>query len=735
MSELTINLAQHQFDDGSKIFSDAEIRLKNKNFIFAKNGSGKSTLSEIIECQMKPTFDVQIFNGFSSLIGENENLDAFALAVGAGDNEKLIKQKSELVNQKNSELGKVNKQITDLEGKEENLFSKLKTAKADFNQKMQELNQFCTDSARVIREKNNPRIVKSVSSYDARSFKRELSQAENLQDSEVVQYQKILDSPKKQANKIIFQTPDFSKFLQSVNEIITSKVETEVVISRIGQSQAKRDFAKHGLEIYQGTHDEICAFCGNQIEDSKLEELKHYFDADKVKELKTRISNGKQAISKEIQKLEQVRISVDNFYPTFTNRATEIMNSIEYLKKKQIVEFWKVLFDKLDKKDLFEVEQELIIPVPAPLEFDDYNKLVEENDLFTQDFKKRQDEAMDKLRYHEVMNSITKNSYYVKKSELDALKKNQDNLQKEFSIQEQHVKNYKKEIFELQSEIERLKPKAEKQAIEHINKKLKSSVSWQLDFAENEQSGYYNVIQNGSHRSVKMLSTGEKNIIAFLYFIEKLEEVKNERNPQHKIIIFDDPMNSNDDTMQYLIITELQKLYRSVKGYNKKFNPGQDYIVILSHNVHFYLNVQPHGSYEDKNGKTKYDKSNFYRLQSGKFTPIRNEKEDFKRNYDAIWFELQSLVDANLHNSMLNSMRRIIETYIEFNSLNPDKFYQGNEQYLKLFNVNSHSAIESISADSFTETAEELKALFKQIFIDNEAEDHFISHWKEEIDE
>ena len=77
---------------------------------------------------------------------------------------------------------------------------------------------------------------------------------------------------------------------------------------------------------------------------------------------------------------------------------------------------------------------------------------------------------------------------------------------------------------------------------------------------------------------------------------------------------------------------------------------------------------------------------------------------------------------------MLNSMRRIIETYIKFNQLNQDKFYRNNEQYLKLFNVNSHS-IDDLSAEAFTENVEEMKSLFSQIFADNGCSEHFEKYW------
>lgn len=754
MSELTINLTQHQFDDGSKIFSDADICLKNKNFIFAKNGSGKSTLSKIIKAQKQADFDVQIFNGFSSLIGENENLDAFALAVNAGENEEKIKEKSQQVEEKTKEWNSINEQITNPEVDGENLFTKLEKAQKVFKNKDETIKSFRTRAAKQISEKKNPVIVENARGYQAPRFKGEISKAKLLQNVEIEQLKQTLKTEEKTANKIIYHSPDFDKYLKSVNEILASKVEEEITIERISNNQAKRRFAEQGFAIYKDTHNETCAFCGNVIEDTKLEELKRYFDADKVKVLKDRIINGKSIISQEIEKLNQVNIVVSDFYPSFKVKASEQKANIDKLKLEQLNNFWNILSKALDdkEKNLFEVSDDLLISLPENLNFDDYNDLVDENDTFTQNFTDEQIKARNELRYHEIKVLLDNENYAVEIYNLANLKSSQDAAQKAIDDQAAKAKALELEISTLQAEIEQLKPKAEQQAIDHINEKLRQSVPWELHFAGSENEGYYNVLQDAKERSVKLLSTGEKNIIAFLYFVEKLEEVKEEQNGKPKIIIFDDPMNSNDDTMQYLIITELQKLYQSTKdGYKTKFNLQRDHLIILTHNVHFYLNVQPHGYYKenkiDKNedgslklngagnpkliGISKYDKNNFYRLQNGKFKLIKSETDDFKTNYDAIWYELQSLVDNNLRNSMLNSMRRIIETYIGFNSLDQDEFYKGKEQYLKLFNVNSHLAIENISAESFTESAEELKQIFKQLFIDNNAEEHFKAHWKE----
>lgn len=276
------------------------------------------------------------------------------------------------------------------------------------------------------------------------------------------------------------------------------------------------------------------------------------------------------------------------------------------------------------------------------------------------------------------------------------------------------------------------------QLVEIINDKLKRSGKNELELIlqkdENEVE-HYQIKDGDNTRPIDKLSTGEKNIIAFLYFLESLSDLER-KTIKPKIIMFDDPMNSNDDTMQYLIIAEMQKLYRN--GYQDKFNSRKDYFICLTHNVHFYLNVQPYGNFkklvpaEDGDGKEEKDKyqlHGFYRIEQRNFKPINSEREDFNTHYACLWIELGSLYSTNLVNSMLNSMRRIIETYLKFNQISPDSFYKNNEQHRKLFDVNSHS-IDDHSTEALGKEKEELVEIFERLFNENGAASHFRNHWK-----
>lgn len=273
--------------------------------------------------------------------------------------------------------------------------------------------------------------------------------------------------------------------------------------------------------------------------------------------------------------------------------------------------------------------------------------------------------------------------------------------------------------------------------VQIINNKLKKAGKYNLELTLNKDADgieHYLVKDvNEKVRSIDKLSTGEKNIIAFLYFLESLSDVE-KQNDKNKIIVFDDPMNSNDDTMQYLIITEMQKLYTD--KYKDKFKSQKDYFICLTHNAHFYLNIQPHGNFKDKKlideklvEISKYDKNNFYRLENGKFKLISSQKEDFNTHYELLWIELHSLYESNLLNSMLNSMRRIIETYIKFNKINLVNFYKDKEEHKKLFDVNSHS-IDDHSMETIGKDKDTLIAMFKEVFETNNAIEHFRTYWK-----
>ncbi|MFS9228218.1 AAA family ATPase [Streptococcus gordonii] len=722
-----IDLEQIKFEDSeTPLFEGKELELSSKNFIFARNGSGKSTLSKAIYNQKQSEFEVHIFNGFDSLIGENENLDAFSLAVNASEKEAEIKELKEKITKTEQDLSFVKKILVEKNGENEEptLHDECIEKRRVFNEQDRKIQNFYKDSARTISLKTDPVIVDNPRSYNKKIFESEIKNACRLEETDINLYRKILQSVPKEIAPISEKKINFENYIKAVNEIISSKVVERVLIGRL-DNQRKINFAKEGLEIHK--EENICSFCGNELSDEVLMELERYFSADEVKELQNRIKVGKEKISNLLNEIATSdKISTDDFFPDLKDEVEKESEKVNESLAEQ-KSYLEILLKTLEQKEsnLFVESEELELFVPNNVNYGEINRLIEIHNKNVLDIKNKQKDARDAIRYHEIKLLLEDFQYDLRIERLTVLKREKEEKELVYSQKEIEKKELEQNLAEYRSQVDKLKPKAEKQAIERINKKLRLKVSWGLDHVDNENLGYYRIKEGERYRSVKQLSTGEKNVIAFLYFIERLEEVK-EGSRKKKIIVFDDPMSSNDDKMQYLIIWELQKLYQCKD--KDKFDVNRDLMVILTHNIHFYLNVQPHGYFKDESGRTKYDKNNFYRIDHHEFIKILNEKEDFKTGYEALWVELKDLYECGHELSMLNTMRRIIETFMKFNALKQDIFYQDNEQYLKLFNVNSHG-IDDPSAVQYTESKDEMRNLFYQIFKDNQYEEHFKHYW------
>ena len=189
-------------------------------------------------------------------------------------------------------------------------------------------------------------------------------------------------------------------------------------------------------------------------------------------------------------------------------------------------------------------------------------------------------------------------------------------------------------------------------------------------------------------------------------------------------------MTSNDDTMQYLMISEIQKLYRNLNDGN--------YFLFLTHNCHFYLNVRPNTAERDKDGDREisfYEKyGNYCLLSDGKHTSIKtieNGKQDFKTNYELLWKEIQFLYEEKdaTADIMLNPFRKICETYMKFNCIPIEKFFKNNFGVKKLYDVNQHS-VDDLEAEQNGKTKDDIKNILKELFTNNNAGEHFNTYWR-----
>ena len=512
--------------------------------------------------------------------------------------------------------------------------------------------------------------------------------------------------------------------LSELNKLLCRKVIAKDVFEEFSGNKRKEEFAKMGVGIHEA--GELCAFCGNELSRERLEKLRLYFSADEVEGFRKDIQEFIDGIDEVLKKLRIFDVEVTSFYPDKIGEAKDISRCLSE-QRNEIEIFLNELRTNADNKlkYLYETLDSLKVQIPPSLEaiINKHNGLVEKNNSSVLSEKK--EEARNKLRLHKVKLYLEEFNFATENTKCEVFKKIFSEIGCDLQRERERINVRQSDIKVLEDEIKELvrSTKNEKILADEINRKLKLYVNFELvHMQDKDEKGFYQIKckRTGDIRNVDELSTGEKNIIAFLYFLEKLKEVK-AGNSKPKLIIFDDPMNSNDDTMQYIIIEELKKLMASVKEDNK--------FVLLTHNIHFYLNV--------KYG-VGYKKNSFVRLTfSGKNIVLKFigcEEDDFKTSYEALWKDLEIMYGCPvLSDSMLlNQIRRIIDTFTQFNCIDPKDMLANVSGAKKMFDVNSHS-IDDLEADLSGMEKIDIIKMLQECFKGVNAEEHFENHCKIEI--
>ena len=715
-----------------ELFYENEINFeKNLNFVFGKNGTGKSTLTKLLKEYGEQDYDVRVFQGFENMVGANNRLNAVILGEENNEIAQEIEVKKEAIKKREEKKDEINLELKEPKDNSENLWKKFEEIKRNVNQKNTQIQDFYTNSAAKIKKMTDPQISKTT--YNKNDFILEKKNAKLLGEADIEYFKNLIKTEVKTAEEIEFPNINLQDELNRINSILEKKVEEKISIKRLEDNEEKRNFAEKGLHLHKV--GEICSFCGNIINEKEYSELVKYFLADDIKEFQKEIEISKDNYRKIIENIENIKFDKNNFYPNNIEKLTKIIEEYEIIKEK-IIKIFELFLKKLEKKDIFKENEKIFIDnisLNFKKIFEEYGDLVKSNN--TSNLTKEKENAKANLRYHYIKLELDNFKEEIKLNEVKKLEEERSKYKTEIKNKEKEIIKLNNEINNLNLEINKLEAqtKNEKKLVENINKKIKHYTSFELVHKEDtEGEGFYSVkcLRTNEDRDITQISTGEKNIIALLYFIEKLNEI-NEVRARNKLIIFDDPMNSNDDTMQYLIIEELQKLMRELLKNNK-----DDKFILMTHNVHFYINVKYDFDKDDDYKKRR----NFIRLVSDtkktKINYIKNKDEDFKTNYESLWHETKILFSLSTCDSaiLLNPIRRIVETYTKFNGVDKKVFLSKIEGAKKFFNVNSHG-IDDLEADLNGKSKENIIEIFKECFEKNNSIEHFNIFWKKEINE
>lgn len=693
-----------------RFFNTTYRGLKQKNFIYGKNGTGKSTITQTIFDSFHATHDVRIFQGFDS-VAENSVLNAISLGK---ENASIQPQ----IDQVSLEISELEKDIIANESKPENLYARCQAKEKEYEEQNKSINDNCRSSASKLKREHTD--LTGVN-YDIRDFKKDIEIIDksvtsvSLSNTETEQLQQLINQEEiKNESKQSFPNIDVSGFLEATNEIITTELAKSIILDF--STIEEQNWVRQGMNYHN--KGDVCAFCNNPISDQRLDQLNHFF-SDNVKKFETRLLNTIERLKNQRNEIDKIKsINPSNFYPEYHNQISDLNTSILELTKSYTY-FLDFLIENLSrrKSDIFTAMSKIDYELPDSFESitKQYDKVYEENRRFGQDLSNKKENAKKRLRLNLVNEELSKNEYSQKSSKLNELDIEKNRLAEELQTNQNNLLTLIRQKYDLISQTV-----DESIAAERINKTLRSlgNHSFQLALVSGEQKGQYTIKNiDGSTRNVDTLSTGEKNIVSFLWFLADLDNPsKISEKPQ--IIVFDDPMNSNDDTTQYLIISYLQDLINNLSENQQLF--------ILTHNIHFYLNVRY--DWWRKAPSTKLTLHLKKINGKSKIDPIETQNEDLKTSYDALWTELRWLYQQDKPNFMLNPIRRIFETFSKFNNISPSVLFKSDAEAKKLFDVNSHS-IDDLEAELNGKTKEDIISKVSEIFRSNNAQSHFEKYW------
>lgn len=729
-------------------FEDESINFdKSVNFVFGKNGTGKSSICDLIRTQNsngEHGYDAYIFQGFESVISDDQKLNAIILGEENTKIDKIIKEYESEITDIQGKIDAERAKIVEPQDKSENLYTqKLKLEKKKQRKENKE-QKFYSDSASEIAKMKDPVIVENARGYDKNSFQGEIEDALKspiLSDEEIATLKETIVSTRKQeVEEISLDEIDFAVLQEDVENLLLKTVQPSIKIAELDNNNKKRQFAEIGKDCHSA--GDTCAFCGNIVTNERLLKLEKYFSSSEIDKFTKELSDKLIEIKNYENKLEKIIIQKEAFYPEFKNLISEILLKVDKNKLEQ-QKFLTGLKGSLEEKqnNLFDTISYESEELPSELngEIKEYNKIVEKNNKYTKTLETNKTKARTKLRYNAIAKIVRNSDIEEIKTGLNSAISDLDDKEKEIKLVKDTIEGYEKKQKEKQEEIDKQLSKTKNTGIlaKNINKKLENYTNFTLERKDDQGREFYEIKEKiedeEKTRPVEELSTGEKNIVALLYFIESLNDLEN-GSDKPKFIIFDDPMNSNDDTMQYLIANEILKL---VKQVNKPKN--KDKILVLTHNVLFYLNITRDIKNECRrklksggNTINPYEELNFYRLMAydgkTKILKLQKDSEDFKTQYESLWFELIFLYEMNKPELMCNPARRIIESYISFTK--KENFYKDNKDAKNLFNANSHNGILDPTTDILGKTSNDIKNILHKCFKYNHGEDHFDKYWR-----
>lgn len=505
-----------------------------------------------------------------------------------------------------------------------------------------------------------------------------------LSDEEIKQKQNLLDE-RPNADIPAISKPDFD--LTSLNtkakELVTKSISNSNKIEQLLKDAILNRWVKEGRHLHKDNHEK-CVFCGNDISNERWLMLDSHFDEESGK-LEREIDSLISQIEYLIRNIDtQLPINKNVFYSKFHSDLDTLV-----LQRQQAIDCIKSEFTRI-KLSLQERKDD-ILNSRTYVDITDNSKQLEDcwttfeifrvqANNYSNSLENEQTQAKKLLRLHEVSNFVSVIQYTNITDRIQSLKAtadsailNRETIEKKINLQIAQIEDK-----------ERLMNDEEKGALkvnEYLNNFFGHDFLTLQAKEETDKKIRFEIVRDG--KKAHHLSEGECSLIAFCYFMAKLEDV--ETKGSKPIIWIDDPISSLDSNHIFFVYSLI----------NAEIIAKQEFeqIFISTHNLDFlkYLKRLP--------GALHKKQSSYFLIsrdkENSQIRIMPRYLKDYITEFNFLFHQIYtcSTADAdddNQHNlfyNFANNTRKFLEAFLYYkypNAITTDdklkRFFDGNQQ-------------------------------------------------------
>ena len=617
--------------------------FKTINIIYGRNYSGKTTLSRIVRAletgsisdkysnpefnvvfddgtsinqkQLdKCNYDIRVFNedfvreNLSFLMDTNNDGEIKSFAILGDDNAKI---QSEIDSIKIS-LG------SNEEGNESGLYKeKVEKAKAfqdaetnykDAKQRLENKLSAKASTDRDIAIKYKPELF-GDQNYNVTKLKNDIqtiSQDYNpLNDTEKEKYLALIkETVKKTIVPISEIQIDFDKITEETKILVEQKVGDSHKIEELVRDAELNRWVKEGRKYHKEKNLKICSFCGNPIDIDRWTLLDKHFDEESEKLEKNIDYLFNQLMGYEKRINEGLGLNKSAFYSKFQTELETIDNEYLNVIKVNALKSIHSLMDQLKgRKDNLFVPgiYEAVLDFTPDLAkiYEKYHQIEEASNEYSNRLSSDQSEAKKQLRLFEIYCFVQEIKYddeLKNIASLEAIYKSKGNEKDEIGGKILKMEEEIKAKLSLMNDEEKGAKKVDEYLKEYFGHHY-LSLSAKEEHDSFGKHYKFEILRNGC--VAYNLSEGECSLIAFCYFMAKLEDISTQG--KKPIIWIDDPISSLDSNHVFSIYSLIAAKIANGNSYEQLF--------ISTHNLNFlgYLK-RLNGKYlkKDKDKQKQY---------------------------------------------------------------------------------------------------------------------------------